>query len=91
MTPFLIVLLTLVAVAAGFAAILALFHLRDLLRAHYAESNGFTALDLLRLPGWLLLELACLVILVVLLLTAAWAVLDAAKAARNWWHAPTRR
>lgn len=65
---------------------------RDALRERYDHHRGeVTAMDVVLIPVWLIVEITALVVGLVLVIFLAWAAYDAARSFRDWWHAGDSR
>lgn len=65
---------------------------RDDLRERYGSGRWQpAAIDLLGVPLWLMLELFCLALAIVVVLVMLVTAYQAAKGVRDWWHAGGQR
>lgn len=91
MSPLFIVAATIVAAFAVCFAVGGLFHATGLLRDRFGEAEHFELADLALGPAWLVLELVCFIINIIVTLLMLWLAVDAARSARDWWHAGSKR
>ncbi len=92
----LLIVLATVVILFGFTALTlwivqAMTSARDELRDRYTSRRWRpAAIDLLMVPLWLVLEIACFTIAMAFTLLAVIVAYQAAKGVRDWWHAGAR-
>jgi len=65
---------------------------RDALRERYGSHRWQpAAIDLLGVPLWLVLEIFCLALAILVTIVMMVTAYQAAKGVRDWWHAGARR
>lgn len=89
--PCLVALIVLVVVAVIIEIAARVIMARDELRERYSGGRWEpTPIDFIGLPLWIALELICLVAALVFGLIMLFLAYEAAKSARDWWHAGDR-